>query len=73
MSESPQSTADMAAAEFQIREAMRGGSPVARCDAVMRRYWDMPQDRRDAFVAVLVARLTLVRPSPTASDDGVGA
>ncbi|WP_426313876.1 hypothetical protein ACN9MF_20395 [Methylobacterium fujisawaense] len=73
MSDLSDVTADMAAAEFHIREAMEARSPAARCDAVLRRYWDTAEDRRDAFVAVLIARLTLVRPNPMTSDAGASA
>lgn len=67
MSDRPQSSADMAAAELNIREAMALGSLTARLNAIMNLYWRTPQDKRDALVSVLVARLTLVPPSRSAA------
>jgi hypothetical protein len=57
-----QSSADMTACEVNIREALGASSPVTRLNALMSLYWHMPDDKRDAFVAVLASRLTLVRP-----------
>ncbi|MFY9292716.1 MAG: hypothetical protein WAP03_18780 [Methylorubrum rhodinum] len=65
MSNRSQSWADTVIAEIHIREAMTGASPTAQCDAVMLAYWHTPAEKRDAFVAVLAARLTLVPPSST--------
>lgn len=63
MSDRPQSSADMAVAERNIREAMNRVSPLARCDAMLNLYWHLTEDKRDVFVAVLIARLTLVPPA----------
>lgn len=67
MSDLTQVRSDMTAAENRIRAAMKAETPARRCDAVMSAYWHTPKAERDAFVAVLISRLTLVRPAPPAT------